>query len=145
MTTIREQLLAREIVVTNRGRKYTFTLPNVLDGLTPEILDDEELLVDWCKEQDILQRIIHTGFRQFVIDCRAPARPQDKDGTALDYTTEIVQSIQDKLNHMLPGLLAKPGGRKKDPKETIQDYMNRMIKDGMTKEEVLAELASMIA
>lgn len=123
--------------VGHNGETCFFSLPEwvkELDG----ILENEEALLKWGKENEVLHGLIHNGIAKLLIDLRAVARPVDKAGEKKG--ERIVQSLidesenaQERLdNYVLkpikrPGTTGKAGIKKAAELDVLRNTIRGMI------------------
>ena len=98
-----------KIEVSHRGEDVTLTLPAWLTEASP-VLMDEELLVEWAKENEVLHGLIHSGIQQEIIRLRAVARPpvDTKTDTSLSIILDK-ENAQDRMNEYVCKPTLPPG------------------------------------
>jgi len=65
-----------KIEVLHNGEEITLDLPTWL-AEAGAVLMDEEALLEWAKDNEVLHGLLHSGIKQEIIMLRAAARPND--------------------------------------------------------------------
>lgn len=105
------QILDREIETIHRGFEWTYSLPEFYQ-VDKETLYNEDKLVEFLKGHGVLLGILHAGFQNDIITCRAIGRPGSIDGEPQNLTPEIAKRLQVKITEHKPNLLPDPSAVK---------------------------------
>jgi len=113
-TTINE----KEFLIRHEANEATFNLPEYLKDLTIEILEDEEKLLTWTQDYEILHGLLHYGLQELIIKLRQTARPPVKletdteTGKEINVGKSIIEdkiAAQQRINDFVIKPLKKPG------------------------------------
>jgi hypothetical protein len=144
MTSIREQILTRKIEVSHAGKSVTYTLPTYLSGITPEVLDNENLLVEYMNDKGCLHGLLHVGLQQEIINVRAIPRKKTVDGQPIAQTAENITKYQKMIDSYKPALMPNPAASKAGKEPTPEKALEILLK-GMTAEQLMERLMAMTA
>lgn len=102
------QLEEGSFVVKHGGESHTFRMARYTDSLSGEILQDEDLIVAWARQEGVLHRLICAGLRQDLITQRGLVRKKDKDEKPITITEGLHATYQKAIRKHRPALLTPP-------------------------------------
>jgi len=147
--------------VKHQHEEVMLNIPQYLI-INSDVMMDEDKLLQWAMDNEILHGLLHKGIKQLIIDLRATARPQvklysspdkikerEEDGFRIDKTKcEVTRSIikdADKAQDRIDNYIIKPlpiPGTTTNVKVTkaIEDKMLEIVanmkKAGMNDEQI---------
>lgn len=142
---IMSQITSGRFEVNHAGTSAWFTNPEYTQGLTREILLDEELLTDFCRKAGVLHKMLHTGFQQELVNWRAIPRRKDKAGDQIPFTPALVEKYQKEITAYLPKLMPDPAATKAGKAEPTPEKALEVLLKGMTPEQLMSKLQAMTA
>ena len=112
------------IEVSHQGEDVTLNLPEWLKAANG-LLEDEEKLLEWATEQEILLPALQSGIQKVIIDIRAAARPNidTKTGATKSIKADI-ENAQERIDNFVWKAVPKPGTKtKKSDAELLADML----------------------
>ena len=154
-------LKEKVIEVKHVGDEIKLNLPEWLTECS-EFLMDEEKMLAWAKDNELLLGLIHNGIQKTIIDLRAKARPSiktvkdisdyDKEkmeeqgyifdrGTVTKRITHDKEKAQERIDNFILKPTPAPGASvqgkvSKALEEQREKYRAAMLATGMSTEEV---------
>ncbi len=124
------------IEVNHNGEDVTFDLPFFYTGDNKPNLENEEELLAWAREHNILHGLLHKGIQKDIIDIRAEARPADKDGKKVSLIDDSLNAQERIFDHKIKPM--KRPGQTATKTITAEDAMKVLKAQGMTLEQIQA-------
>lgn len=110
--SIFEIIETSKLEVNHNGEDVTFNLPEWLKQAAGKLENEEELL-SWAKEYEILHALIHAGIADTIIGLRASIRPaakKDKDGNLIPVSlTKDAEKAQIRADEFVIKPKTRPG------------------------------------
>lgn len=124
--------------VKHQHEYVTLVLPEWLVDASDK-LDDEESLLEWAQEHEVLHGLMHLGIQQVIIALRAAARPSvnAKTGETKSILTDM-ENAQKRVDDYVLKPVKKPGSSKKTP--SPEEALKVLQASGMTLEDIKAAL-----
>lgn len=134
-------LADREIEVNHDGETVWLQLPEWLTECA-EFLEDEEKMLEWAQEHEIVLALFHSGIQQLIIALRAAARPNDKDGKKVSILGEEKAAAQLRVLEYVFKAVSRPGTKKvkQSDIDACKISVNAMKKTGLDNAVVHAGL-----
>ena len=84
-----------QLEINHKGNDVTFDLPEWLQEAS-DVLEDEQALLTWAQDNEVLHGLMHFGIQQLIIALRSAARPQVKVFKDVDKAKAFLASIENK-------------------------------------------------
>ena len=139
MASILEQFVTGEFEIVHNGNTRTFKMAEYTDGLTEDIILDEDKLVEYLKSKGILKHMLHQGLRADIISQRAVGKPaNDKDGNMVNWSDENLADCQDRIRKHLPSAFdsVKESKSGKKDLEDCKKLAKAMLATGLPTDQV---------
>lgn len=144
-----------EFDVQHEANTESFTLPSYLEGVG-DILEDEDALVKWAQDHEIIHGLLHYGLQEMIIKLRQVARPPVKMEFDKDLGKEVnigktinadKEDAQERINDFVIKPIKRPGtgGTKITKALNEQKAKMRTVLEGLGKsEDEINELLSQL-
>ncbi len=129
--------------ITHGANTANFTLPSYLEGVR-DILEDEEALIKWAMDHEIMHGLLHYGLQELLIKLRAVARPAAKYEKNSNVNIGLTinadkEAAQERINNFVIKPLKRPGtgGTQTTKLKAEKEKLVKVLKSmGKTDEEI---------
>ena len=126
-----------KIEVNHNGEDRVFDLPNWLKNAASK-LENEEKLLEWAKEYEIIHALLHAGIADTIIGLRAAIRPaakKDKTGNLVPVSLiKDAEKAQTRADEFVIKPKTRPGTGGKTPEQRQAEALKLLA--GLTPEQI---------